>query len=96
MLRSFDYAAFQPLLAGGELVGDGAGERAAAWAHQAREAFLAGWQAAGGSGATNSLRAFELDKALYEVRYEARYRPSWLPVPLGGIRRLLAASPTAR
>jgi maltokinase len=96
MLRSFDYAAFQPLAAGGELVSDSAGERAAAWAHQAREAFLAGWQAAGGSGATNSLRTFELDKALYEVRYEARYRPSWLPVPLGGIRRLLAASPTPR
>jgi maltokinase len=96
MLRSFDYAAFQPLLAGGTAPGPAAEERAAAWAAQAREAFLAGWQEAGGSGPGTALRAFELEKALYEVRYESRYRPSWLPVPLGGIRRLLATSPAAR
>ncbi len=37
------------------------------------------------------LRAYETDKAIYEVLYEAR-RADWLPVPMAAIRRL-AASP---
>ena len=39
------------------------------------------------------LRAFLLDKALYEVVYEARNRPTWLAIPVAAITRLLDRSP---
>ena len=35
------------------------------------------------------LGALELDKALYEVVYEAGNRPAWIDVPLGAVTRLL-------
>ena len=34
------------------------------------------------------LDAFELDKALYEVSYEARNRPDWVSIPVNAIERL--------
>jgi maltokinase len=105
MLRSFDYAAFQPLVVG-KAPGPAGGELArfegpaAAWIEANRNAFLDAYLTAAGEhgqvlGGDHELllRAFELDKAVYEVMYEARHRPPWLQIPLGGIRRLLGASP---
>lgn len=37
------------------------------------------------------LRVFTLEKIIYELSYELQHRPSWVPVPLAGIDRLLAS-----
>src|SRR4029453_4995041 len=73
---------------------------AAAWIEANRNAFLDSYLAAAGErgqalGGDHELllRAFELDKAVYEVMYEARHRPPWLQIPLGGIRGLLGGTP---
>jgi maltokinase len=86
MLRSLDYAArFQ-------LVGHESPEQARAaardWARRNQAAFCAGYARAGGADPGKHgilVRALTLDKAVYEVMYEARNRPSWLPIPLGSI-----------
>ena len=76
MLRSFDYASAV-----------GAGPDAGAWAAACRSAFLDAYSGSAGSVELDPvlLRALVLDKAVYESIYEARNRPSWLPVPLAGI-----------
>ncbi|MFJ8331644.1 maltokinase [Streptomyces sp. NPDC094437] len=79
MLRSFDYAARQRLPWRPE------------WARRCREAFCAGYaDRAGWDPRTTHalLRAHETDRAVYEVLYEARHRPDWLPVPMAAIERL--------
>jgi predicted trehalose synthase len=38
------------------------------------------------------VRIFELEKAIYELRYELAHRPDWVPIPVGGILRLLGES----
>jgi len=37
----------------------------------------------------NLLSIFELEKAIYELRYELDHRPDWISIPVAGIRRLL-------
>jgi trehalose synthase-fused probable maltokinase len=40
------------------------------------------------------LRIYELEKAVYELRYELANRPDWVWVPVGGIVRLLEQTDT--
>ena len=86
MMRSLDYAArFQ--LAGHE---DAEQVAAAArdWVRRNQAAFCTGYSGAGGPDPAKHailVRALTLDKAVYEVLYEARNRPSWVPIPLGSI-----------
>ncbi len=91
MLRSFDYAARSLLL---ERSGEPAiVYRSQEWADRNRGAFCTGYAAASGHDPRSDgtlLRAYELDKAVYEVVYEARHRPAWLAIPLGSIERLAA------
>jgi predicted trehalose synthase len=35
------------------------------------------------------LRVFELEKVVYELRYELNNRPDWVAIPVAGIVRLL-------
>ncbi|SEG94314.1 maltokinase [Nonomuraea solani] len=87
MLRSFDYAARHLLV--GNSRADELEPRAQEWADRNRAAFLDGY-AEGGGVITRAdaalLRAFELSKAVYEVVYEARNRPSWIGIPLSAFR----------
>jgi len=90
MLRSFDYAARHTTV--GLDPDDRRSVAAQRWAADCREAFLDGYAEAGAQDPREHavlLRALELDKALYEVVYETRNRPTWLGIPLGAVRRLL-------
>ncbi|MFI0483274.1 aminoglycoside phosphotransferase [Actinomadura sp. 9N215] len=96
MLRSFEYAARFLIAKPGTMPPEPGGRletRAHAWAARNRAAFCRGYAAAGGPDpAAHSalIRAFEFEKAVYEVRYEARNRPAWLPVPLKSLAHLTA------
>ncbi|MDX2817977.1 phosphotransferase [Streptomyces sp. PA03-5A] len=82
MLRSFDYAARHH---------DPSASGAPEWAKTQRAAFCAGYAEATGTDPRDEpvvIRAYETDKAVYEVLYEARHRPAWLPIPMAAVRRL--------
>jgi maltokinase len=67
--------------------------RANEWAERNQQAYCAGYSETSGRDVTEdelALRAFTLDKAVYEVVYEARNRPAWLPVPMSALARLAA------
>ncbi|WP_020579297.1 maltokinase N-terminal cap-like domain-containing protein [Actinopolymorpha alba] len=91
MLRSFDYAA-QHLLAGHDHPDEHQlTYRAAEWADRNRSAFCAGYGEVSGTDPRDQgvlLRAYETDKAVYEVVYEARTRPDWIGIPLSAVQRL--------
>ncbi|MEY9213626.1 phosphotransferase [Thermobifida halotolerans] len=89
MLRSFDYAARYQLV--GRTDNSALVATARAWAQRNREAFCEGYAFGGGVDPEKHqmvLRAFEYDKAVYEVMYEARHRPHWISIPLDSIMAL--------
>jgi maltose alpha-D-glucosyltransferase/alpha-amylase len=87
MLRSFSYAKWSATKTNALDL----------WERQTRQAFLSAYEAATqGSGLFESfddvrglLKLFELEKVLYELRYEFNNRPDWLQVPLAGIMAML-------
>jgi maltokinase len=89
MLRSFDYAARS-------LLADHQGDqqiayRAAEWVTRNQQAFCDGYAETAGSDPREHsvlLNAFLADKVIYETLYEARNRPSWLPIPLSAAAQL--------
>ncbi len=98
MLRSFDYAA-HAVEADVEEDGAQIAYRALEWVERNRSAFLDGYVEAsdrtkGGELSGDQevlLRAYEVDKAVYETVYEARNRPDWISIPLAAIERLIAS-----
>jgi maltokinase len=79
---------------------DQVASRADEWRQVNRAAFLAGYveRRLGRGEPTLTaaeetiINAYEADKAVYEVIYEARNRPSWLDIPLQAIDRIGAES----
>jgi len=93
MLRSFAYARYAALRAGGADSGDDYARldpMLAEWERECRAAFLEAYDAtARQAGLYRSfadvqplLQLFEKEKALYELRYELQNRPDWVGIPL--------------
>ncbi|MFW5680040.1 MAG: alpha-amylase, partial [Pseudomonadota bacterium] len=101
MLRSFDYAAHtvaRRLAADHVQAVDFAADLAAAWRERTCAAFreghaaamqgVASWPSEPGE-AERLVDLFLIEKALYEIAYEAANRPAWLAIPLQGLAALL-------
>jgi len=94
MLRSFAYAASAVEYLRGTEAPHG-------WEERARSEFLGGYLQSvdpsivppGSEAFDKLLSVFELEKAVYELRYELNMRPDWLPIPVAGILRILEEEP---
>jgi maltokinase len=89
MLRSFAYAASAAELQRGTSPPPG-------WEARAREEFLGGYTSAvdpslvpAGAALGKLLTVFELEKSVYELRYELNNRPDWVKIPVASILRML-------
>jgi maltokinase len=100
MLRSLHYAAAVALRQWNDDGDEQVVLLADAWERHNAFAFLEGYAAAEGidellpaeeEARAVVRRAFELEKAVYEVRYERAHRPEWVGIPLTAVRRLTGA-----
>jgi maltokinase len=90
MLRSFAYAAIAA-----ELLHDTPAP--AGWEEEARVQFLDGYLEtvdptllpSGSLAIERLLTVYELEKSVYELRYELDNRPDWVRIPVAGIQRLI-------
>jgi maltokinase len=90
MTRSFSYAGDASLLLFGV-------EAPTGWVEACRESFVEGYLASADerllppsrAGFDRLLALFELEKLVYELRYEARNRPDWASIPIVGMLRML-------
>jgi maltokinase len=90
MMRSFAYAASASEILRGVLPPED-------WESRARDEFLDAYLDSadpsllppGRHGVEQLLSVFELEKAVYELRYELNNRPDWVRIPVAGILRLL-------
>ncbi len=98
MLRSFNYARWTALRRVAQNAEEAARLDAAVrdWERVTRDAFLSAYTGtlAGAAEAVPAdaglLRLFEIEKALYELRYELNNRNDWVEVPLHGLLALVA------
>jgi maltokinase len=96
MLRSFAYVASAVELLRGLRAPDG-------WEEAARATFLEGYLAtvdpvllpSGQVAIERLLAVYELEKAVYELRYELDNRPDWVGIPVAGIQRLIETAAAA-
>jgi maltokinase len=100
MLRSFDYAPRVAAMTAATTDDEGSEQRAyraAEWSARNQAAFL---EAYAGRALTEEeqtlLAAYVADKAVYECVYEARNRPSWLPIPMAALPKDPSDSPLPR
>jgi maltokinase len=99
MVRSLDYAAQVALRDVGGADDAELCALATAWERHNAARFLEGYfgyedvNAVLPPVATRPLvqRAFELDKAVYEIAYEQGHRPDWVDIPLAAVRRAVEA-----
>jgi maltose alpha-D-glucosyltransferase/alpha-amylase len=106
MVRSFSYAAGAALARTVESAENEAklGPLAADWETKTRSMFLGAYdevaRTAGLYPNQADMRAllelFEIEKALYELRYELNNRPDWVRWPLAGLLRLLPPNDGSR